>query len=215
MAPLSPNKKFASSTGLIGLFRHGTTLWNEQKRIQGRSDSPLSAQGQRNISAWADSLRKWNFTRIIASDLGRVRETVGILNSRLKLPVEYDGRLREMHWGDWEGLLLDDIQTRHSHLLEEMVGLGWDFRPPGGENRKEVLLRAMAALKEAIRKWPGQNLLTVSHQGVIKCLICELVGSSFIPEDMPVIAKNSLHLLRSANGILGCHRLNIELETKK
>ncbi|MGB3223893.1 MAG: histidine phosphatase family protein, partial [Desulforhopalus sp.] len=72
------------SSTLFGLLRHGQTEWNTQKRIQGSGDSPLTANGKEKTALWANFLKNDHWDRIIASDLGRVRATVDILNQKLQ-----------------------------------------------------------------------------------------------------------------------------------
>jgi len=201
----------APSKTLIGLLRHGITLWNEEKRIQGSMDSPLSEHGKEVTKAWARQLVSEKWDRIVASDLKRVRETVTILNTSLKLPLFFEPRLREMHWGSWEGLPIKDIYSQEATLVEEMVQAGWEFRPPQGESRKEALTRAKIGINNAVSRWSGEKILVVCHLGIIKCLICDSVGSSFLPGETPSISKDSLHLLEVENARISCLKLNIPL----
>ncbi len=211
MGSLTEQQGSTPSTTRIGLLRHGITIWNEEKRIQGSMDSPLSDHGKEMIKAWAKQLMTEDWDRIIASDLGRVRETVALLNAALKLPLFFDSRLREMHWGKWEGLSVKDVYNREAILVEKMVQAGWEFRPPEGESRKEALIRAKSGISEAARRWPGQKILVVCHLGIIKCLICESTGSSFLPGETPSVSKNALHLLEVSNTGFSCLKINIPL----
>lgn len=195
----------------IGLLRHGITLWNEEKRIQGSLDSPLSPHGRRVTARWAEQLQYQGWNRIIASDLGRVQETVTILNETLHLPIHFDERLRELHWGKWEGISMLELNRVHGAYINELTNQGWDFRPPGGESRREAGARAHHALLAAIQSWPGEKILVVCHMGIIKCLICHITDSSFLPGDTPAIGKEAMHLLSAVNQQLNCRRLNINL----
>ena len=212
METLPPeNCRTVKAETLIGLLRHGITQWNKEKRIQGSLDSPLSAHGRRTTARWAGELQQYGWDRIIASDLGRVRETVAILNETLHVPVHFDARLRELNWGDWEGLPMHELQQEHGALLEKMVKKGWDFRPPAGESRREGWERAQAALLENVADRPGERILVVCHMGIIKCCISSITGSSYLPGDTPAIGKEALHLLIYAGNRLGCRQLNITL----
>ncbi|MFN2354129.1 MAG: histidine phosphatase family protein [Desulfopila sp.] len=208
--------KATKATQLFGLLRHGLTEWNEQKRVQGSMDSPLSNNGQEQTRTWADYLQRHgardNWQRIIASDLGRVRQTVAILNDRLGLPVHFDTRLREMHWGDWEGRRVKNVREQYGAMIHEQEQLGWDFRPPGGESRKEVLQRVRAALYDSAIKWPEQNILVVCHLGVIKCLINSAVDSPCLPGTVPTLDRNSLQILSWEKGSLHWQQRNIAPE---
>lgn len=211
-----PSKPSPQTPQLFGLLRHGLTEWNEQKRVQGSMDSPLSKNGQEQTRIWAGYLHRLhardNWQRIMASDLGRVRQTVAILNETLNLPTHFDERLREMHWGDWEGRRTKNVREQCSATIHEQEQLGWDFRPPGGESRKEVLQRAHAALHDSTARWPEENILVVCHLGVIKCLVYASVGSPCLPGTVPTIDNNSLQILSWEEGTLHLKQRNIPPE---
>ncbi len=206
--PLPPQSTSSGQT-VFGLLRHGITIWNEQKRIQGSRDSKLSQQGKKATAAWARFLAGSHWDRILASDLGRVKETVAILNGVLDLPLTFDARLRELDWGEWEGKKVAEIKTGAAAELERQVMAGWNFRPPGGESRAEVLARAKAALIDGSRSWPGKNILTVCHLGVIKGLVLDSLGNSYLPSDPVRLEQNAMHQLSCAGERLSCLQLNI------
>ncbi len=179
----------------FGLLRHGQTVWNTQKRIQGFGDSPLTEKGREQTRLWLQTLNRWAWDRIIASDLGRVQETVAILNQELQLPVIFDARLREQSWGQWEGLTLPDIKESFKEELAQRVALGWHFSAPGGETRQAVKDRAITALFEAAEKWPGHKVLVICHQGVIKSVLYHITGRAFLPEEDPLLHHDRFHLI--------------------
>lgn len=194
---------------LFGLLRHGQTEWNIEKRIQGYGDSPLTAEGREQTAKWLPTLHSYPWDRILASDLGRVRETVAILNRDLQLPVDYDPRLREQSWGEWEGLTLPSIQSNFQAELARRVAMGWEFAAPGGESRQAVKERIFAVLTEAAGNWPGQSILVICHQGVIKTTLYHLTGREFLPGEDPLLHHNRLHIISfSGSGFTPVH-LNI------
>lgn len=180
----------------IGLLRHGQTEWNVAKRIQGSGNSPLTPEGRLLTANWIPTLQKYGWDRILASDLGRVKETVAILNKKLCLPVSYDERLREQHWGEWEGVTLDHIKENFAVELARRVLLGWQFSAPGGETRTAVKERALSALRENCDRWPGKKLLVICHQGVIKAILYHITNRAFIPEEDRLLHHNRLHILQ-------------------
>jgi probable phosphoglycerate mutase len=186
----------SSQATSFGLIRHAATLWNEKKMIQGRLDSPLSGNGRKMAAEWGRSLASFSWQRIICSDLGRTRATAELINHTLKLPVHPDRRFREQDWGEWSGRTLAEVKKHHKKQLSDLVRNGWAFRPPGGESRTEVLARSLAALHEAHTTWPGESILVVCHEGIIKCLLYHLSGRQFLPEEPRLINKGyQLHLL--------------------
>jgi probable phosphoglycerate mutase len=79
--------------------------------------------------------------------------------------------------------------------LAKQISAGWDFRPPGGEDRKSVLARSQRALQEAFDRWPGEIVLVVTHEGVIKSLVYHLCGRNFLPNEPPLLKSYRLHRL--------------------
>ncbi|MFZ5810523.1 MAG: histidine phosphatase family protein [Thermodesulfobacteriota bacterium] len=187
------------STADFALLRHAATVWNQEKRIQGHWDSELSPEGLQDAGRWAESLVGRGFSRLLVSDLTRARATAGLLNVRLKLPMTLEKSLREQKFGDWTGKYLADLR---GHGLEEQVARGWEFRPPGGENRLEVFGRAEHALREAARHWPGKKILVVTHEGVIKALVYRLLGREYLPHEKKILRPGTLHWVRVEEGRL-------------
>ena len=193
----------------FGLLRHGQTEWNILKKIQGSGDSPLTSQGKEDTDEWTETLIKYGWDRIIASDLGRVRATVDIINRRLKLPVTLDPSLREQHWGDWEGLTIPSIQDNFKEDLARRVAMGWHFSAPGGETRLAVKERVLATLLESAKKWPGKKILVVCHQGVVKTMLYSITKRKFLPGEDPLLHHNRLHLISCSRGRFAPVELNI------
>jgi len=180
----------------FGLIRHAHSLWNGEQRVQGQKNSPLSEPGREMASAWGKQLSGLPWNRILISDLGRVKETAQLINERLRLPMHTEPRLREQDWGEWSGLEFAELLERRQDAFVRQQERGWDFRPPGGESRLEVLVRSQAALKEAARQWPGERILIISHEGVLKCLVYHLCGLKFLPSEQPLVQGYKLHLLQ-------------------
>lgn len=183
-----------------GLLRHGETVWNSEKRVQGHGDSPLTSCGRARIEHWGRFLAQQGWQAMVCSDLGRVRETVAILNRSLQLEVHEDPRLREQHWGEWEGLKVAEVYRDRAAVLARESARGWDFRPPGGESRREVRDRVIAALDAARASIKAEKILVVCHLGVIKCLLYHAAGCTFRPDENIAFDKACLHHLHYRQG---------------
>lgn len=195
---------------VLAMLRHGKTLWNEEKRIQGRHNSALSPSGIAQVHTWGKFLGQYTIDRIISSDLDRVKETVAIVQEYLNdVPVEYTSILREQSWGDWEGMTFPELHKHHEEELSRQIQSGWEFCPPNGESRREVLLRTLPLLQKTIQKFPGEQILIVSHEGIVKSIIYHLAGRAFMPEENKLIQKRQLHLLYDKQGELALGPLNI------
>lgn len=198
-------------TTVFGVLRHARTEWNDQKRIQGQQDSPLTREGVSCAIAWGEVLKaviphRWD--RILASDLGRTRRTAELINETLQLPVTTDVRLREKDWGEWSGKTFPEIEQHHGAFLQELENAGWAFRPPGGEDRKMVWERSRQALVDAARRWPGQHILVVTHEGVIKCLVYRLTDRYFLPTEPRLLKPLHLHRMAYTDNRLVLDKVN-------
>ncbi len=161
-------------TTSFGLLRHAETVWNRERRIQGQQDSPLTAEGQCRAEEWGGNMRLEPWTRIVASDLGRAQRTAAAINRSLALPVTLDPRLREQDWGEWTGQKLHEIRMQNRADFKA-AGEDWDFHPPGGEPRRAVLARGQEAIMSAARIWPGERILIITHEGMLKSLLYHLL----------------------------------------
>lgn len=196
------------SANRFGLVRHAPTTWNEEKRIQGHQDISLSTNGIRLAEEWGKQLDGYSWDRILCSDLARTRKTAELVNRILDLPIDFEPRLREQDWGKWSGTTVAALKKLHPGLVRAQERQGWNFRPPGGESRREVQARSRAALIDAAATWPGARILVFCHGGVIKCLLYHLLQRAFLPEEPQVLQDYSLHLLAFRNGILTIDQLN-------
>ncbi|HIP40411.1 MAG TPA: histidine phosphatase family protein [Desulfocapsa sulfexigens] len=195
---------------ILALLRHGKTEWNEKKLIQGRQDSPLSLSGKKQVHEWGVFLQDCTIDRIIASDLGRVQETVSILQKyNNQVPVIWKAALREQSWGQWEGKTFHQLEIEQPEKLAAQVKAGWDFCPPEGESRKEVLQRVLPVIQEVVEQFPGEQILIVSHEGIVKSLIYHLAGRAFLPEEKKLLEKRQLHLLIAMKEKLSLGPLNL------
>ncbi len=196
------------NTTRYALIRHAQTVWNREKKIQGHSDSPLTADGEKQASSWGHILSQFAWNRILVSDAGRAKATAEIINAILKAPLTIDSRLKEQNWGQWEGLTVRQIEFESRQILDDQVNAGWDFCPPGGESRRSVWQRSQAILAEAAERYPGQNLLVVTHEGIVKSLIYHLCGRRFLPGEPAILKSNQLHWLVYYHSGLRIERIN-------
>jgi broad specificity phosphatase PhoE len=192
----------------FGLMRHAPTLWNRNKRIQGRQDSDLTAEGKARSKRWGVTLAAHSWHRILSSDLGRALKTAERVNRSLKVPLMQTPLLREMDWGDWTGRSIRQITAENPGLLSEMEQAGWEFKPPGGEDRNSVWSRTHRALMAAADTWDQENILVVTHEGVIKCLVYRLLQRRYLPDERPILKPNYLHFVAHDGSGLKIEKIN-------
>ncbi|GAB4505500.1 MAG: alpha-ribazole phosphatase [Anaerolineales bacterium] len=160
------------------LVRHGQTDWNLTQRFQGQSDIPLNETGRRQAQALAARLSATQITAVYCSDLQRAVETAAILTHRLspQPALQRDMRLREMHFGAWEGFTYDQIKAEYPTALEVWENALYTHAPPDGETLEEVARRVLSILSELQAKHDRQTILVVAHGGTLQTLICLALG---------------------------------------
>jgi probable phosphoglycerate mutase len=158
---------------MLYFVRHGETDWNLAKRYQGQRDIPLNATGRaqaaRNGRVLAETLGSDAATfDYVASPLARARETMEIVRRELALaPADYrtDERLKEIHYGHWEGLLWDDLPRLDPAGVAARTADTWGWQPVGGESFQALSRRIEGWLAEISR-----NSVIVAHGGVSRAL---------------------------------------------
>ena len=157
------------------LMRHGETDWNLAQRFQGHSDVPLNQVGLRQAQALRDRLSDETITSIYSSDLGRAYETAKIIANG-KNNLQSDARLREVHFGDWEGLTYSEIQEKYPGQLLAWEQDVYKTAPPNGETLEQLAEHSQSILNDLLVKHRDETILVVAHGGVIRVLICLALG---------------------------------------
>lgn len=159
------------------LVRHGVTQWNQGGKLQGHSDLPLDLTGQRQATALAARLASVRLERIITSDLQRAMQTAEQIAARQNAGrqhplIEAEPRLRELHFGAWEGLSYQTLQEQFPRELARWQSEPIRFAPPGGESLGELAQR-VAGFYESLAALLGEdNILIVAHGGPLQVLLC-------------------------------------------
>src|ERR1700683_2131387 len=115
------------------LARHAPTDWNGQNRYQGQQDVALGATGRRLAALLAERLEAERIDEIHASARPRAWETASAVSATRRLPLRSDPRLRELHFGAWQGLTYDEIRQAHPETLAAWEADALHVEPPGGE----------------------------------------------------------------------------------
>lgn len=134
----------------VYLVRHGETVWNAERRIQGQSDSPLTEKGEQQAWQVGERVKHLGITHIIASDLGRTRRTAEIIADACGCSVTLDPRLRELNMGVLEKRPLDGLTAEEEQWRATLVNGTEGGRIPEGESMTEMATRMHAALNACL-----------------------------------------------------------------
>ena len=164
---------------LITLIRHGESVWNGERRIQGNQDPPLSERGRRQAELLVERLPAFvprETAAVYSSPLRRAAETAERLAERLQAPLVVEPDLREVMLGRWEGLTVAEIQAAFPGQYERWREDPADCPAPGAEPLADFAERTTAALTRLLRASPGGPLILVAHGGTIRALVCHALG---------------------------------------
>jgi len=154
--------------------RHGETDWNRDHRWQGFTGPPLNETGRCQAAELAAQLQ--NIDAIYSSDTIRAHETAAIIAESLSLPVTTDQRLREVNFGEWEGLPRQEIKERFAGAFAR-----WDAleraEPTGGESDAAMAQRVIRAVVEIAGEHSDDGrVLIVTSGGPIRAVQAHVEG---------------------------------------
>ncbi|NTW71882.1 MAG: histidine phosphatase family protein [Eubacteriaceae bacterium] len=172
------------------IARHGTTQWNLDEKIQGCTDTELSEIGIQEAEMLRPKISSLGISKIYTSPLKRAKKTAEIFNKEIHVPLIEVQDLREIQFGEWEGLTWPQVSEKYADLLQDM-GNGY-VNPPGGEDYQTALSRVGNALKSIIDT-NKESCLIVSHKATIRFMFYYLLGKT--PLETGIIEIPNLQLL--------------------
>lgn len=163
------------------ILRHGQTEWNVAQRMQGRRDSPLTELGRGQVDLHGRTLaREGGVDAIVASPLGRTRDSAERVNVHLGVPVRYQDSLMERDCGLWSGLTLSEIEAAYPEEWRARSADPYFHRPPEGENLEDMEAR-VGSLLDALCTGSERRLALVTHGVMSRVIIRRLLDLA--PQD--------------------------------
>ena len=160
------------------VIRHGKTDWNCRRKLQGESDILLNENGRRLAEITRENMGTIPFDLVITSPYQRARETAQIITGNADIPCIQDARIREITWGDWDGLTPKEIaEARGKERFEQFYTDPFSFQgAPGGENIWQVCERGKAFYQELIRNevFQDKTILIATHGCALRGILNHL-----------------------------------------
>jgi alpha-ribazole phosphatase len=153
------------------LIRHGQPAEEALHHCYGSLDIGLSETGRAQIAQVAEYLRTEPFAAIYASPRSRALESARILASVTSRTVEVIEDLREIGFGDFEGLAFDEIAARYPRLYQQWMETPTEIQFPNGESFAQMRVRVLKAFDAIQNQREGQTVAIVSHGGVNRILL--------------------------------------------
>ncbi|MFZ0862625.1 MAG: histidine phosphatase family protein [Candidatus Sulfotelmatobacter sp.] len=199
----------------LALVRHGETIWHAENRYAGSTDIPLSPRGREQAEQLANWASSADLAAIWVSPLSRARETVAPSEHVTGITARVDSRLREIHFGQGEGLTNAEIRQSFPQAFAAFQSDPVAHHLPGGEDPRDVALRAVGCFKEIETMHPCARVLVVTHNTLIRVALCQLLGLplSKYRTVFPKIANGTLSEIGLQNGHASLLKFNLPLES--
>jgi len=159
------------------LARHGQIEGYERFPIYGHTEVELTDVGRIQMETLAERLRHTRISAVFSSDLRRSLVGARIIGRHHDVPVLSMPELREMNFGTWEGLTLEEVRERFpGELLKREKDPAGYFIPGGGESLTGFSQRILSSMKEILHKREGEDILLVAHGMVNRVILSDALG---------------------------------------
>lgn len=163
----------------VVLIRPGATAYDEQNRVQGILDIPLSERGRAEVARLAETLAGPEPSAVSLAALycgpgESVVRTAEVVGKALGLRPRRIDDLRNLDQGLWQGLQRDEIKRRHLKVFRQWLVDPVTVCPPQGETIESALERIKAALRPLIRRHAGEAIGLVVAEPIAQLIACHL-----------------------------------------
>jgi len=159
--------------GKLIMVRHGESEGNAIRRFTTSGEAKITDLGRRQALEAALRIKQsLQPIRVIASTFARARETGLIIAAELGIPIEYEKEFREQSLGDLAGQPYEAIANDPTFDPKR----SWVWRAPNGESHEDVLKRVAPVLDKVAKKYPYEEIVVVSHGGVMRAVWAHVTG---------------------------------------
>ena len=160
------------------LIRHGETERKSSERYWGATDVKLSDLGLEQAARLRDRLAAEEISAVYSSDLSRARVTAETIAAGHQLPVTSCQELREIDFGELEGLTFAEIDRLYPEVTELWKKQSLALKFPGGEAVAEFNRRVGQFMGRLAKHAPGETIVVAAHNGTLRTLLCLALGLS-------------------------------------
>ncbi|MEE0685052.1 MAG: histidine phosphatase family protein [Lachnospiraceae bacterium] len=163
------------------IVRHGETLWNKERRCQGTIDISLNEYGRELAITTGEALKDVHFDMIYSSPLSRAYETACLIRGDRDIPVIKDERLKEVCFGNMEGMCMDDMMKDPNSHFQHFFDAPHLYVPDEkGESLEALCQRTKEFMvEELIPKADNlKRVMIVGHGAMNKSIMCYIKNHS-------------------------------------
>lgn len=188
----------------IYFIRHGQTKWNEEKRFQGHSDSPLTEKGINQAILLGEHLKEIEFDKFYSTSLKRANDTAKYIRGNRDIEIEIFDAFKEISMGEMEGANKDDFVKKYPLQHEYFFTNQIEYDPSSynGESFLELRERVKKGLADFIElNKDMKRVLIVSHGATLKVLM-HLIRQEDLStlKDIEIPKNTSYSIVKYENG---------------
>ena len=161
------------------LVRHALTVDNQKNRLSGHIDSSISEEGKEQIDKITNYLKDFDIDKIYTTTSSRTKDTVKKLSELKSIEIIEKESLKEISFGDFEGLTFDEIKDKYPKEFQDMIEKGYEYKYPNGESLIDSYNRVCIELDNIISNNDDRTILICSHGGTIRNIITYLISNSY------------------------------------
>lgn len=173
----------------IILLAAGLTDWDQERRIQGGLKIPLNDEGRAQIQVRADELRALKPKIIYTAETLSASQTAELVAKDLKLRTKLMPELNEVGFGLWQGLLIEEVKSRHPKAFKRWLDNPPAVCPPEGEPIERAVERVAKALQTIAKRHHGDTVVVVCPGAAAVLAKCVLTDRPV--EKLSLAADNS------------------------
>ena len=161
------------------LVRHALTVDNQKSRLSGHIDSSISEEGKEQIDKITNYLKDFDIDKIYTTTSSRTKDTVKKLSELKSIEIIEKESLKEISFGDFEGLTFDEIKDKYPKEFQDMIEKGYEYKYPNGESLIDSYNRVCIELDNIISNNDDRTILICSHGRTIRNIITYLISNSY------------------------------------
>lgn len=190
------------------LVRHALTNDNQNSRLSGHIDSTVSEKGKKQIKKLTNYLSNVHIDKIYTTTSKRTKDTVYELSNLKSINIIEKENLKEINFGDFEGMTFDEIKSKCPKEFQKMINEGYDYKYPNGESLIMTYGRVAKEIDEIILDNKDKTVLICSHGGTIRNIITHLISDSYEYHWNFKIDNASISILEIENGFAVINTMN-------
>ena len=156
----------------IYIVRHSETNLNKESIYYGKTDCNINKTGISQSKKLQNFFENINIDYIISSNLKRAIQTAEIIRGEKNIKIIKNRNLQEIDFGNWENKNIEDIIKNDKENYDKLLSDWINFKFPNGESYNDFYIRIENTFKYIKNNFNNSNILIISHNGVLRCLLC-------------------------------------------